>query len=131
MAPVSGETCAVSGKGVFESLKSITKLVLADLKRKGLYQQEKKAKAKGKEDSARISQIPDFDKSIGKKEVSGLVHAIETHMEQADPDKGEPEVGGVRLSELWEADKVQKRAKAIEELICQRDFTAAIDLLNR
>jgi signal recognition particle receptor subunit beta len=118
------ETCAVSGKGVFESLKSITKLVLADLKRKGLYQQEKKAK--GKEDSARISQIPDFDKSIGKKEVSGLVHAIETHMEQSDPGKGEAEVGGVRLSLLWEADKVRKRAKAIEELIVQRDFTAAV-----
>ena len=123
------ETCAVSGKGVFESLKSITKLVLADLKRKGLYQQEKKQKrTKGKEDSdsARISQIPDFDKSIGKKEVSGLVHAIETHMEQADGDKDEPEVGGVRLSELWEIEKVRGKAKAIEELIVQNDFTTAV-----
>lgn len=34
------ETCAVSGVGVFEALKTITKLVLADLKRKGIYQEK-------------------------------------------------------------------------------------------
>jgi signal recognition particle receptor subunit beta len=131
------ETCAVSGKGVFESLKSITKLVLADLKRKGIYQQEQKKKARGREDSdsQRISQIPDFDKSFKAPEVSGLVHAIETHMEQAGDDAEQPEVGGVKLSELWADETARKRAGAIEELIGQSDLVAAVrrsdDLLRK
>jgi len=33
------ETSAISGQGIFEALKAITKLVLADLKRKGIYQE--------------------------------------------------------------------------------------------
>jgi len=134
------ETCAVSGKGVFESLKSITKLVLADLKRKGIYQQEQKKKAKGKaredSDSQRISQLPDFDKSFATgPEVSGLVHAIETHMEQAGGDEDKPKAGGVRLSDLWADETARKRAGAIEELIGQNDLLAAVrrsdDLLRK
>jgi signal recognition particle receptor subunit beta len=127
------ETCAVSGKGVFGALKAITKLVLADLKRKGIYEQERKVKAarKKSEDSSsqRISQIPDLDRAFAVREVSGLVHAIETHVEKAGP-AGEPaeeaEIAGVRLSELWETDPARGRARAIEELIHQDDQAAAV-----
>lgn len=143
------ETCAVSGEGVFEALKSITKLVLADLKRKGIYQDREKQTAEsstkglgpGDEDSTstQITIGPEREESPrGSRESSALVSAIETHIQSNKPAAGEAEPGAIEasagsygginidLSYLWKPGPARDQVVTIEQYILQEDFIAAV-----
>ena len=128
------ETCAVDGQGVFEALKAITKLVLADLKRKGIYQ-DKSAESAPKltEDSESISVAPESDpgKRGAAREHSALVNAIETHIEStvpmdiSPPGLAEP-LPPLGLSNLWRDCPGRDHIVAMERLILSEDYGAAV-----
>lgn len=139
------ETCAVSGEGVFESLKAITKLVLADLKRKGIYQDRDRPSVDdhsltvGSSDedstSTQITIGPEHDEQPpGRaREHSALVSAIETHIEsktpsQAPPAPEESGFGGINvdLSHLWKPGRGRDHVVSMEQYIVQSDFVAAV-----
>jgi mutual gliding-motility protein MglA len=141
-------TCAVTGKGLFDSLKTITKLVLADLRVKGLYGEQKKTKEPSGPQSgagaATAASPPSGEWEIGttdgETEKSGLAQAIEAHVElgaresaaelpAAGEEQAEP--GMVTLSDLWEPGENREEIAAIEESIAIGDNIAAVERAER
>ncbi len=128
-------TCAVSGEGVFESLKSITKLVLADLKRKGIYQEKGTETASRKtEESKTPSWTPEIEKPRPKapREQSAIVNAIEAHMETVSPSQIPPapeeEISQpLGLSNLWKPGAGHEHIIALEQHIIEGDYLAAVN----
>jgi len=132
------ETRANTGEGVFDALKAITKLVLADLKRKGIYQERERDTGKhpqiGAEDSA-ATQITIGPEAEGgrpaAREHSALVSAIETHIQQAEPAVEEAAGAApgadisIDFSHLWKAGPGRDFVVAMERSIVQEDFIAA------
>ena len=128
------ETCAVSGEGVFESLKSITKLVLADLKRKGIYQDKSTEAASRKtEESKTPSWTPELEKARSKspREQSAIVDAIEAHIETVSPSQipppNEEDISQpLGLSNLWKPGTGQEHIIALEQHVIEGDYLAAV-----
>jgi signal recognition particle receptor subunit beta len=101
------ETCALSGVGVFEALKEITKLVLADLRIKGIYGKEKTQTPAAEDEGdapVDVYEVATPSRPI-VKEQSAIVNAIESHMAAresqapaAQPEDREP---ATAFSRLW------------------------------
>jgi signal recognition particle receptor subunit beta len=125
------ETCAVTGKGIFDSLKTITKLVLADLKRKGIYQDQETAQEPSREDSASGIKIAEYE-TPQTKETSGLAQAIVTHLDSQPPAAAaatsQPPVvaGDARFEELWESAAGRDRIGAVAEEIAAGRYADAV-----
>lgn len=137
------ESCAISGDGVVEALKTITKLVLADLKRKGIYEQEREQERPSvieqgfdtdgaDEGIAIIAEADPYPDS----ENSQLAQAVVTHLDSQPPppseeEEAEPLLGdleGLALSVLWESDGSKRRVRTIEQEILDGRFTDAVRL---
>ncbi len=128
------ETCATSGEGVFESLKSITKLVLADLKRKGIYQDKGAETASRKTDESKTPSWapPETEKARPKnlREQSAIVDAIEAHIETVSPSQIPPPVEDISqplgLSNLWKPCTGLEHIIVLEQHIIEGDYLAAV-----
>jgi signal recognition particle receptor subunit beta len=76
----SFETCALDGTGIMDTLKSVTKAVLSDLRHKGIYKESKPKTG------------PSLDRTpvVSRKVQEGIVEALETHMGLQGPPELEP-----------------------------------------
>ena len=114
------ETCALSGTGIFDALRTITKLVLADLKRKGIYQGAAAGKPKDRDDAPVVSPVME----------EGLVKTLETRKEP----EPQPEVvaqppaqsRGLTFSEFWQPGTGRDQILAMEGDIERGDQSAAV-----
>jgi signal recognition particle receptor subunit beta len=129
------ETCALSGVGVFEALKEITKLVLADLRVKGIYGKEKATGPAAEEeadDPVEVVEVP-VPARPNVKEQSAIVNAIESHMaarESNPPPAAAPEerVSATALSRLWKPGAGRDLAVQMERHIEKGEHAAAVRL---
>jgi mutual gliding-motility protein MglA len=115
------DTCALSGIGIFEALKTVTKLVLTDLKRKGIYQ-DKPVRAAPKTERAPVVN-PSVEES--------LVRALEFSAEGSvgpSPQEPAPLVSGrgLTFSELWPPTSTREQILAMEGEIERGDHLAAV-----
>jgi hypothetical protein len=115
------ETCALTGMGVFDTLRTITKLVLSDLKRKGIYQDEKAAAPKKKEQRAPV---------VSPRVEEGLVRTLETRTEpearvEAAPGTQVP-TRGLTFSDLWQPGATRDQVLVMEGEIERGDHQAAV-----
>ena len=128
------ETCALSGIGVFEALKEITKLVLADLRVKGIYGKEKAQPAAEEEGDAPVEmyEIAPATRPNGKEQ-SAIVNAIESHMAAressapASPPE-EPVSAATALSRLWKPGAGRDLVVQMERHISNGEHAAAVRL---
>jgi len=130
------ETCATSGKGVFDALKAITKLVLADLKRKGIYGKEPD---EGEQSGQSLSETMEI--KAPSSESSGIQHAISSHLEtdvvaEIKPSRAPREdatitmgapTSGPSMAGLWKKGTMREHVASIERHIIKRDFSGAIE----
>jgi mutual gliding-motility protein MglA len=125
------DTCALSGLGVFEALRTITKLVLADLKRKGIYQGAKGEKAEKPERAERGKEKePDRAPVVSPSVEEGLVLSLETPSETEIKLEGEEPAKvpsrGLTFSGLWQSGTAREQILALEGDIERGDNTAAV-----
>jgi signal recognition particle receptor subunit beta len=113
------ETCALSGTGIFDALRTITKAVLADLKRKGIYQGAA-GKPKDRDDAPVVS--PSME--------AGLVKTLETHKEPEPQPKvfAKPpaQSRGLTFSEFWQPGTGRDQILAMEGDIERGEQSAAV-----
>ncbi len=113
-------TCALSGMGVFETLRTITKLVLEDLKRKGIYQGS----------TPGTPRKPDRAPMVSTTVEEGLVRVLE---KQPDLHPNPPEVENAKLpnhgltfSELWQPGEERDQILVMEGDIEKGRYTESI-----
>ena len=120
------ETCALSGKGIFDTMRTITKMVLADLKRKGIYH--------GKA-AAKVAEEADQEVVVSPKVEEGLVKTLERKEEpEAQPAPVEAPVPppaikqsrGLTFSELWPPGSNRDQVLAMEGDIERGDYAAVV-----
>jgi len=123
------ETCALSGKGIFETMRTITKMVLTDLKRKGIYH--------GKA-AAKVAAEADQEVVVSPKVEEGLVKTLESKVEnQAEPapaagfavPEQPPAIKQSRrltFSELWSPGSSRDQVLAMEGDIERGDYAAVV-----
>ena len=120
------ETCALTGKGIFDTMRTITKMVLADLKRKGIYH--------GKA-AAKVAEEADQEVVVSPKVEEGLVKTLERSDEvKAAPAPAEPpapppaikQSRGLTFSELWPPGSNRDQVLAMEGDIERGDYAAVV-----
>ncbi|MCK9463615.1 MAG: GTPase domain-containing protein [Proteobacteria bacterium] len=132
------ETCALSGVGVFEALKEITKLVLADLRVKGIYGKDRSSSPPPPEDDAdapvEVYETAAPPPRAAAREQSAIVDAIESHMkarESETPAAPEPEgreSAATALSRLWKPGAGRDLVVEMERHIATGEHAAAVRL---
>jgi signal recognition particle receptor subunit beta len=131
------ETCAVSGVGVFEALKEITKLVLADLRVKGIYGKEKAPAAVDEDPDAPVEVVEYVTPARSSaKEQSAIVNAIESHMAAressppaaAAPTSAEDRAPATALSRLWKPGAGRVLVVEMERHVERGEHAAAVRL---
>jgi signal recognition particle receptor subunit beta len=124
-------TCALTGQGIFEALKTIAKLVLSDLKRKGIYQGSAKSKPKVSETKAAKSpsafeRAPVVNASVERS----LVQVIEKQRPEApaaaSAQPARSPVGVLSLQALWPPGAIRDAVMAIEKDFSAGAFKACI-----
>jgi hypothetical protein len=106
------ETCALSGKGIAEALKTIIRLVLADLKKKGIYK-DRENPFKAETSGLHPVVSPTLETALG--------NAIQEHAEAAAPPGRR-----LSLSELWPIDNLRGEILALEGDIERADYDTAV-----
>ena len=130
------ETCALNGVGVFEALKEITKLVLADLRIKGIYGKEKPQAAAAEGDSEAPVEVYEAEARTSRpnvREQSAIVNAIESHMKaresSAPVDPPTEERGtAASISRLWKPGAGRDLVVQMERHIEAGENAAAVRL---
>ena len=134
------ETCALNGVGVFEALKEITKLVLADLRVKGIYGKEKAPAPEPEDDGETSVEVyvgeaptPPPGPARGKREQSALVDAIESHMKARESSQPPPrqiaepaELSPISYSRLWKPGAGRDLVVQMERSIRAGDYESAV-----
>ncbi len=111
------ETCALTGKGIAEALKAIIKLVLADLKRKGIYKDQELPKAPAAAPAMLLEKQP----TVSAKVETSLVSAIQEHVQHnSTPGRR------LSLSELWPSEQARDEILALEGDIEREDYDMAV-----
>ncbi|MFH1810248.1 MAG: ADP-ribosylation factor-like protein [Pseudomonadota bacterium] len=105
-------TCALSGKGIAEALKHIIRLVLGDLKKKGIYKER---------DNPLKAETSGLHPVVSPTIESALGSAILEH-EEAAPPPGRR----LSLSELWPVDPLRGELLALEGDIERGDYDTAV-----
>jgi signal recognition particle receptor subunit beta len=134
------ETCAPSGKGVFEALKSITTLVLSDLRRKGVWRAEAPppdvpAPEITSEDSGKhptegsISQSLQALAERGPDDDLSLKPLTPEDSASAPADRGL--APGAALSEILPPGSWRDGVVAVEYLLHRGDFAGAVSQAQR
>jgi signal recognition particle receptor subunit beta len=137
------ETCATSGKGVFEALKSITTLVLADLRRKGVW----RAEAAGAPAPPAELTSEDSGKHPSEGSISQSLQALADRVPDDDlgppslkpltPEEPPPVVDGglltrgAALSEILPPGPRRDGVVAVEYLVHRGDFAGAVTQAQR
>jgi signal recognition particle receptor subunit beta len=114
------ETCALSGQGVFETMRTITKMVLSDLKRKGIYH--------GKA-AAKVAAEAEREVVVNPKVEEGLVKTLEGVGEPRQKTAPPPAIKqsrGLTFSELWAPGSNRDQVLAMEGDIERGDYPAVI-----
>jgi hypothetical protein len=115
------ETCALDGRGIFTSLKAITRLVLKDLKNKGIYKDRPQERP-----APEFNSAPVVNPSVEKT----LVHALHTRTDlqafRIDEPRPTPTTRGLTLSELWEAPSDRDQILALEGDVERGDYESAV-----
>ena len=121
------ETCAVSGQGIFDAMRTITKMVLTDLKRKGIY--HGKAAAKVAEEAGK-------EVVVSPRVEEGLVKTLESGVEsKAKPAPAAPlaapataikQSRGLTFSELWSPGSSRDQILAMEGDIERGDYPPVV-----
>jgi signal recognition particle receptor subunit beta len=134
------ETCATTGRGVFEALKSITTLVLSDLRRRGVWRVPSQT-----EQSTPGASLENLDPSRASSAHSdgSISQSLQALAEREPPAAGgalkplKPEettdivdggvlARGAALSEIVPAGKGRDAVVTVEYLIHRGDFASAI-----
>jgi signal recognition particle receptor subunit beta len=114
------ETCALSGVGVFEALRTVTKLVLADLKNKGIYEGSPEERPKDRDRAPVVSAWVE----------EGLVRTMESKPEPAARPQfiaqARVQVRGLTFSELWEPGPHREQILATEGDIERGNYRDAV-----
>jgi signal recognition particle receptor subunit beta len=139
-APVF-ETVATSGRGVFEALKSITTLVLTDLRRRGLWDGGregaaiKPAPAIGKDTSAegitqKLQALSDAQDALAKLEPAEVKPQRETSGVSPLPVRTRA-ASGPALSELLPQGPMREAAVGVEVELERGDYAHAVRIAAR
>ncbi len=121
------ETCAVTGAGIFDTMRTITKLVLSDLKRKGIYQGAQPGR------TIEAAKAP----VVSAKIEAELVQTMEQKVDQKAPagKKAAPASGraspslqtrGLTFSELFQPGSGRDQILAMEGEVERGDIKAAV-----
>jgi signal recognition particle receptor subunit beta len=120
------ETCALSGLGIFDTMRTITKMVLTDLKRKGIYH--------GKA-AAKVAEEAEKEVVVSPKVEEGLVKTLESKEKpEAEPAPVEApatppaikQSRGLTFSELWPSGSNRDQILAMEGDIERGDYAAVV-----
>lgn len=131
------ETSATAGVGVFEALKSITTLVLSDLRRRGVWRAEGAQQAPAESAASVVKELKDepSDPQYTPPSTDGIAASL-----QALTDRAAEEVDGFSLSPLQPEEPVPPagqlaRGAALSEILppgAWRDAVVAVEyLINR
>jgi signal recognition particle receptor subunit beta len=131
------ETCAPSGKGVFEALKTITTLVLSDLRRRGVWRAES-----GSGPHPMPTEVPHEEKSSpGDGSIAQSLQALADRADEPALSLKplQPEDGvdggalgrGAALSEILPPGAARDAVVAVEYLVHRGDFAAAVAKADR
>jgi len=125
------ETCATAGDGVFEALKSITTLVLTDLRRRGVLRAQPPeepeaplAELKDEPSDPSLANMPTTDGSI-----AASLQALTEELDDEPPGAGEPLRPLARAlgwSELLSPGAARDQMVAVEYLIHRGDYASAV-----
>jgi len=140
------ETCATSGRGVFEALKSITTLVLSDLRRRGIWRNH----APAVEPDAQLMELrdessePSARRSTTESSISASLQALtERAAEEALPSLRplQPETApaapqanmydGEGLSSILPAGPARESVVRVEYLLQRHDYAGAVNIAAR
>jgi len=114
------ETCAVTGAGIFDTMRTITKLVLSDLKRKGIYQGAQPGRTK------EAAKAP----VVSAKVEAELVQTMERKLDKKPPvdKKTTPtlQTRGLTFSELFQPGSGRDQILAMEGEVERGDIKAAV-----
>lgn len=121
------ETCALSGQGIFEAMRTITKMVLTDLKRKGIYH--------GKA-AARVAAEAEKEVVVSPQVEEGLVKTLEgfgsdlwskpSPVEAPAPAPVIKQSRGLTFSELWAPGSNRDQVLAMEGDVERGDYPAVV-----
>ncbi len=112
-------TCALSGDGIFDALRTITKLVLSDLKRRGIYQD---SPGKDEKRPNRVVVSPIVEEGL----VKNLDSPVETTPEE-QPQPAYAKVGrGLTYSLIWFPGSGREYILALEGDIERGDYVSAV-----
>jgi signal recognition particle receptor subunit beta len=120
------ETCALSGHGIFDAMRTITKMVMTDLKHKGIYHGKAAAKAAAEAEREVV---------VSPRVEEGLVKTLERRVEaQAKPVLAEApapppaikQSRGLTFSELWSPGASRDQILAMEGDIERGDYPAVV-----
>jgi len=111
------ETCALTGQGIFDALKSISKLVVADLKQKGIFQ-----------DTPARTPEQQHTPVVSSAIAESLVQHLSAHPEVEEDATDEPDAisNAPRFSELWPAGAAREPILAIEGDIDHGQYREAV-----
>jgi mutual gliding-motility protein MglA len=113
------ETCALTGEGIFEALKAISKLVVADLKQKGIFQ-DTPAPAPEQQ------QTPVVSSRIEESLVQHMATQPEVADEEEPVEAPPPVSNAARFSELWPVGAAREPILAIEGDIDHQQYGDAV-----
>jgi signal recognition particle receptor subunit beta len=134
------ETCATSGKGVFEALKSITTQVLSDLRRRGVW----RAEAQGAPPPPADIPSEDSGKHPSEGSISQSLQALAdrnnedvSSLKPLTPEDHAPIVDGgmlargAALSEMMPPGPKRDGVVAVEYLLHRGDYAGAVTQANK
>jgi mutual gliding-motility protein MglA len=144
------ETCATSGHGVFEALKSITTLVLSDLRRRGVWRGENQAAPQRSDEPTPLTELKEEPSDPGLYTGRGPTTdgSISASLQALTGDPDEEMLGGgeplrplepenaraestpaarsLGLSEILPAGAQRDQVVAVEYLIHRGDYAGAV-----
>ena len=137
------ETCATNGRGVFEALKSITTLVLSDLRRRGIW----RSHAPAQEPDAPMVELRDESSARRTNTESSISASLQALTERAAEDAALPSLrplqpetvpaaantiyGGEGLSSILPAGAARESIVRVEYLLQRHDYAGAVALAAR
>ena len=134
------ETCGTTGQGVFEALKSITTLVLSDLRRRGIWRAPQPVNPDSKEDRLEAPPATQFTPTTEAAEsiAASLQALAEQNIQRAAPElalpplepeerhtHGSPTVAA-SFSDLLAAGGARDAVTSVEYLVSRGDYANAV-----
>jgi len=137
------ETCASTGQGVFDALKSITTLVLSDLRRRGIWRAPSVVNPDSDLPEDRL-EVQGIQRTPTAETADSIAASLQALAEQRDPRTAQPELPlhplepeerarasaqmapGASFAELLPAGAARNAVAAIEYLLQRGDYANAV-----